>query len=145
MKLKKIVAPVKLWKRVVAYIIDIIIVNIIIVYPFMNFLGNFENDSFLREFSYEILSVFFIISILIILYWAFLEYFLRQSVGKALMNIHIRSTEKQELKFWQCFVRNLSKISTLLLLIDSLGIIFKGDYQRFLEKLSKTEVVDGEL
>ncbi len=143
MKLKKIVAPVKLWKRVAAYFIDVIIVNLIIVYPFKDFFGNFEEDLFFKEFSSEILMAFLIISLLTILYWAVLEYFLKQSVGKSLMNIYVRSTEN-ELNFWPCVLRNLSKVSTLLLLIDSLGIIFKKDYQRFLERLSKTEVVDGE-
>ncbi|MBS3171843.1 RDD family protein [Candidatus Woesearchaeota archaeon] len=143
MKLKKIVAPVKLWKRIVAYLIDVIIVNLIIVYPFRDFFGNFENDIIVKEIGPEIFMVFFIISILTILYWALLEFFLKQSIGKALLNIYVRSTEK-ELKFWQCIVRNLSKINTLLLIIDSLNIIFRKDYQRYLEKISNTEVVDGE-
>src|SRR3989344_3698796 len=97
MKLKKIVAPVKLWKRIVAYLIDVIIVNLIIVYPFRDFFGNFENDIIVKEIGPEIFMVFFIISIL-----------------------------------------------TILLIIDSLNIIFRKDYQRYLEKISNTEVVDGE-
>ncbi len=143
MKLKKIVAPVSLWKRVAAYIIDIIIVNLIIVYPFKGFFGNFENNGLLKELGSEIFMVFLIISALTILYWTLLEFFLRQSIGKALLNIYVRSTEK-ELKFWQCLVRNLSKINTLLLFIDSLNILFNKEHQRYLEKMSNTEVVDGE-
>ena len=83
MKLKKIVARVKLWKRIVAYLIDVIIVNLIIVYPFRDFFGNFENDIIVKEIGPEIFMVFFIISILTILYWALLEFFLKQSIGKA--------------------------------------------------------------
>lgn len=143
MKLKKIVAPVSIWKRVAAYIIDIIIVNLIIVYPFKGFFGNFENNGLLKELGSEIFMVFLIISALTILYWTLLEFFLRQSIGKALLNIYVRSTEK-ELKFWQCLVRNLSKINTLLLFIDSLNILFNKEHQRYLEKMSNTEVVDGE-
>ena len=143
MKLKKIVAPVKLWKRVFAYIIDAVIVNLIIVYPFKGFFGNFDEDIFVKEFGSDIFMVILIISVLTILYWAVLEYFLKQSIGKSLLNIYIRSTEK-ELNFWQCIVRNLSKVSALILFIDCLRIIFKSEYQRYLEKLSKTEVVDGE-
>ena len=142
MKLKKIVAPVRLWKRVLAYFIDVMIVNIIIVFPFNDFFSNLEDDYF--QFSKEILFVFILISVLTILYWSTMEYFLKQSVGKALLSIYVRSKDK-ELKFWQCIVRNIPKISMLLLLIDSFQVIFKKDYQRYFEKISRTEVIDDEL
>ncbi|MEK6936579.1 MAG: RDD family protein [Nanoarchaeota archaeon] len=138
---KKIGFHVELWKRVLAYIIDVIIVNLIIVYPFKGFFGNFD-DVIIKELGSEIFMVVLIISILTVLYWALLEFFLKQSVGKSLMNIYVRSTDK-ELGFWQCVLRNLSKINTILLIIDSLKVLLKKDYQRYLEKLSRTEVVDG--
>ncbi len=144
MKQKKSVSPVKLWKRVIAYVIDVIIINIIIIYPFKNYLGDFEEDLVFNFFNSGFMLALLLIFLLTILYWTILEYLLNQSVGKAFMNIYVRSTNKQKLSFWQCLLRNLSKVSTLLLFIDSLGIIFKKDYQRFLEKLSKTEVVDSE-
>ena len=56
MKLKKIVAPVRLWKRVLAYFIDVMIVNIIIVFPFNDFFSNLEDDYF--QFSKEISHIF---------------------------------------------------------------------------------------
>ena len=143
MKLNKIVAPVSLWKRVFAFVIDTMIINIIIVFPFGGFLKNIEANTFDKSTS-ELMLVGLLISVLTLLYWVILEYSLRQSVGKALLNIYIRSKEK-ELKLWQCFVRNLPKVSLVLLFIDSLGIIFKKDYQRYFEKISRTEVVDGEV
>jgi len=144
MKLKKIVAPVKLWKRVLAYLIDEVIIGFVIVMPFGSFFANFDNDLFVNEFSSEIFLVGLIISILSVLYWSISEYLANQSIGKALVGIYVRSTNN-ELMFWQCLVRSLTKFSGLLLFIDSLRIIFKGDYQRYFEKLSKTEVVDGEI
>ena len=143
MKIKKSVVFVKLWKRVVAYFIDIVILNLVVVYPFKGFFGNFEEDVSLNEFSIEIVMVFLIISAMTVAYWSILEYFLKQSVGKSLLNIYVRSTEK-ELNFWQCVLRNLSKVSILVLFIDCLRIIFKKEHQRYLEKLSKTEVFDEE-
>ena len=145
MKSKKIVSPVKLWKRVIAYIIDVIIINIIIIYPFKKYFGNLEEDLFFNVFNSELALAVLFICVLTVLYWAVMEYTLNQSTGKAFMNIYVRSTNKQKLSFWQCVLRNISKVSTLLLFIDSLGIIFKRNHQRFLEKLSKTEVIDGEL
>ena len=85
-----------------------------------------------------------IILCLNLIYWVTLDYMLRQSIGKALLNIYVRSTEK-ELKLWQCIVRNIPKLSLILLFLDSFGVLFRNEYQRYFEKLSKTEVVDGEI
>ncbi len=143
MKLNKIVAPVKLWKRVMAFLIDYMLINIIIVFQFNKFFNN------LKDFSLEnntgIIKVSLIIIILTLLYWTVFDYFLKQSAGKAFFNIYIRSKDKEELKLWQCFVRNMTKTSLILLFFDSLKVLFNKDYQRYFEKISRTEVVDGEI
>ena len=143
MKLHKIVAPVKLWKRVLAFLIDSMIIDLIIIFPFKGFFKNIELAS-IEQSGMQIFLVGLLICVLTLIYWTTLEYSLHQSIGKALFNIYVRSKNK-ELKLWQCLVRNLTKISLLLLLIDSLSIIFKRDYQRYFEKISVTEVVDGEI
>ena len=143
MKLHKIVAPVKLWKRVLAFIIDSMIINIIIVFPFSGFFKNVELET-INQSGAQVFLVGLLICLLTLLYWTVLEYTLHQSVGKALLNIYVRSKNK-ELKLWQCLVRNLTKVSLLLIFIDSLNVIFKEGYQRYFEKISKTEVIDGEI
>ena len=144
MKLNKIVAPVRLWKRVTAFLIDYALIGLIIVYPFKDFFTKSENYSVLNS-SKDIALATFIIVVLTLLYWTLLEYLLKQSVGKAFFNIYVRSKDKKELKLWQCVVRNLSKISLIILFLDSLQLLFKKDYQRYFEKISNTEVVDGEI
>ena len=79
---------------------------------------------------------------LTLIYWSLSEYIFYQSPGKFAFNIYVRSKEK-ELKFWQCLIRNVTKISLILLFLDSLKVILKKDYQRYFEKISKTEVVNG--
>lgn len=144
------------WKRVIAYIIDAIIINIIIIWPFqktiMRLSLGFQSNNILQVYNYissnqeavratlpEMAILFVIVSILTIAYWAILEYKLRQSIGKMLLNIYVKSDEKT-LTLQQCIIRNVSKISGLLLLTDCIGII--GNKQRFLERLSKTRVVE---
>lgn len=139
----KIVAPVNIWKRVFAFFIDYALINFIIVLPFKDFFINLETYSF-TELKGEFFIVSCLIIILTLLYWIVFDYFLKQTPGKAIFNINIRSKQK-DLKLWQCVVRNLTKISIVLLILDSLKILYKQDYQRFFEKLSKTEVVDGEI
>ncbi len=143
MKLNKIVSPVSLWKRVLAFFIDFIIINLIVVLPFSNFFENIDVYS-LDIIGSEIIFVSLIIIVLTLLYWVVLEYLLKQSVGKAILNVYVRSKDKN-LKLWQCIVRNLTKVSLILLILDSLPVIFKNSYQRFFEKLSNTEVIDGEI
>jgi uncharacterized RDD family membrane protein YckC len=80
-----------------------------------------------------------IIAALTVAYWAALEYKARQSIGKMIMKIYIKSDEKM-LTLGQCIIRNISKISGILLLIDIIGIALNG--QRFLERATKTRVVE---
>lgn len=143
MKLRKIATPVKLWRRFLAFFIDYMVINLIIVFPFGSFFKNLETYSF-KDINKQVILITLIIMVLTLLYWSLLEYLLKQSVGKAILNIFIRSKDK-ELKFWQCLVRNISKISLIILFIDSFNILFRGDYERYFEKISKTEVVDGEI
>ena len=144
MKFNKIVAPVQLWKRVTAFLIDYVLIGIIIVYPFKDFFTKFENYSILNS-GKDIFLATFIIIVLTLLYWISLEYILKQSAGKAFFNIYVRSKDREELKLWQCFVRNLTKVSLIILFLDSLQVIFRKDYQRYFEKISNTEVIDGEI
>ena len=144
MKVNKIVAPVQLWKRMAAFLVDYVLIGIIIVYPFKDFFTKFENYSILNS-GKDIFLATFIIVILTLLYWVSLEYILKQSAGKAFFNIYVRSKDREELKLWQCFVRNLTKVSLIILFLDSLQVIFRKDYRRYFEKISNTEVVDGEI
>ena len=78
--------------------------------------------------------------ILTILYWAVLEYKLGQTPGKMLMKIRVRSLNAQ-LTFKQCIFRNITKLSFLLLLLDTL-YTFKSGNQRFFDTLAQTQVIE---
>ena len=80
------------------------------------------------------------VSILTVLYWSVFEYNLKQSPGKMLLKIYVNPTDKN-LTFSHAVVRNLSKMSGLLLLIDCLYMVIKKTNQRYLETVAKTEVL----
>ena len=115
-------------KRTIAYIIDVVVVILITVPLWSSNLAK-------NKIPVQILSI-----IVLILYFSLFEFSLEKTIGKWLTKIKIKSSNNPT--FQQIFLRNISKIYPLLLLIDSLPIIFKKTNQRFLEKLSKTEVVD---
>lgn len=145
--------PAALWKRAVAYIIDILIINLIIIYPFRNLLNLGEDAKFTEVYShlaaspplmYNILFVFLSIIILTILYWAVFEYKFSQTVGKMIMRISVISIGGGKLSFNSAVVRNLSKISTFLLGLEVIFMLYKKTNQRYLETVSRTEVIEGE-
>jgi len=156
MKLKVSLFPAPLWKRAFAYIIDSFIINLIIIMPFQKPLedlskGLAEKSFFeaykallqtdLQAILPKIFFIFTITSLLSVLYWAILEYKIGQSVGKILFNIYVKS-QTEKLTFWQCFLRNITKISTLPLILDAGYMILTKGYQRYFEKISKTVVVE---
>lgn len=156
LKLKVSLFPAPLWKRVFAYVIDTFIINLIIVMPFQKPLeelgkGLAEKSFFeaykallqtdLQAMMPKIFFIFTVISLLSVLYWAVLEYKIGQSVGKILFNIYVKS-QTERLTFGQCFLRNITKVSTPLLILDAAYMILTKGYQRYFEKISRTIVVE---
>jgi len=159
MKLKVQLFPASLWKRGFAYIIDVFVINLVIIMPFQKVLDElgkgFADKSLFETYKLltqpelqavmpKLLLIFALISFLSILYWAILEYKIGQSLGKILFNIYVKPQTK-EITFWQCFLRNITKVSTLPLVLDASYMLFTRSYQRYFEKLSKTFVVEPRL
>ncbi len=136
---KKKYAP--LWRRVLAYFIDTIVITII-VYPLYQFTENRPSIFKISMMTSEMILATIIIAVLIILYFVIMEYFLGQTIGKMLLKIKVISFIKQ-LTFKQCLIRNLSKFSSFLLLLDSLFFL-KTIHYRYLELISQTEVIRKE-
>jgi len=156
LKLKVSLFPAPLWKRAFAYIIDTFIINLIIVMPFQKPLEElskgFVEKSFIEVYKTllqndfqamlpKLFFIFTVMSLLSVLYWAILEYKIGQSVGKILFNIYVKS-QTEKLTFWQCFLRNITKVSTLPLILDTAYLIFTKTNQRYFEKISRTAVVE---
>lgn len=158
MKLRMNEVQAPFWKRLLAYVIDAVITNIVVIWPFQGTIkqvsGDLEFNNIVGAYKYintsesirsslpALTILFVIIAVLTVAYWAILEYKTRQSIGKMLLKIYVKSDEK-ELTMKQCIARNISKISGLLLIIDSVGII--SNNQRFLERASKTRVIEKRL
>jgi len=139
------------WTRVLAYVIDIFIVNSIIVRPLNNLLkfsGNIDIKNLLSFLeSLIILRSFLIITlvsgVITILYWSVLEYKVQQTLGGLLLNIKVKS-EVKKISFLQFLIRNITKISPAILVIDSIQVLYSDKKQRFTEKWSKTITIKNE-
>ena len=145
MRVMKKALPARFWKRGIAYIIDSLIISFIILSPFAGFLES-EPGSFFSlmqmTFTWEYLSLSLVIAILTLAYWSFLEYKFNQSIGKIFLRLKVNSN-KRKLTFNQVFLRNVTKLSTILVLLDCLYILKnKKKNQRYFEKMSNTYVTE---
>ena len=115
-KQKTFTGPALVWKRVLAFFIDLLIINFIILFPFRSLFDKIvpASLSFKETFSMVnapqlnsfILTISIFVAMLMILYFMILEGKLGQSIGKILTNMYVVS-ESKELRFWQLLVRNL--------------------------------------
>ncbi|MBL7054203.1 RDD family protein [Candidatus Woesearchaeota archaeon] len=153
-KQKTFTGPALIWKRVLAFVIDMLIINFIILFPFRTLFQKMIPASLSIKETFELansgelnslvilISVF--ASILMMLYFIILEGRLKQSIGKILTNIYVVS-EAKEFKFWQLLIRNLFLIPVfpfiLLWIADPIFMLFTKGNKRLSEILSKTKVV----
>ena len=151
---KTFLAQASVLKRTGAFIVDLLIINIVILFPFRSIFegvlptANFsEALDFLRSpESSMILEVIMIaVGILTMLYFMLLEKKIAQTPGKMLFGLFVRSQGK-DLKNWQLFVRNMFLIPifpfVLLWLVDPIVLLFTKENQRLSEILSRTKVVE---
>jgi uncharacterized RDD family membrane protein YckC len=86
----------------------------------------------------------FFAAIIIIVYFTYMEGKMSSTLGKRLLKLEVVAV-KGNINYKKAFIRNLSKILYLPLIIDViLGLIFVDSNDRFLDKVSGTYVVSAE-
>jgi uncharacterized RDD family membrane protein YckC len=88
----------------------------------------------------------FLYGIFLVLYSAILEVtWGGQTLGKKILNLQVQTVHGQRLEFGKDFIRNITKIYGLLLLLDwLLGIVTPGNKnQRYFDQLTDTVVLRG--
>lgn len=153
LRYKKNAVPASSFKRLIAFLIDMLIINLALAAPFRGVLSDLvpstsvaENIQILQSGTGMIkqlyLAVFFL-TLIALLYHVLMEYYLKQTPGMMLMKIAVESEKK--LVFVQCVLRNLFIIPFFpfffLWLIEPLHMFFDPKSRRFMEKISRTAVV----
>lgn len=136
-------------RRIIAYIIDAIIVGIILfVISFLSLLmtglgsifssGSFAFNAF-NPFSYFA----GLDALLFFLYFTLSDYMYQKTFGKSLMGLLVVTTDGSKLDFGKCLIRNISKAYFLLLLLDLIVGFFANAKpgQKFSDHLVNTAVV----
>jgi len=119
-------------KRVIAYIIDVAIVSVS-VYLFLLVLA-FQAVSVVfsgQAFPFAWFWGFWIggiVPLIMLAYFVLAELLFERTIGKELMGLRVARLDGKRLDLWSSFVRNVSKIAFILLIIDvAVGLGSHGD------------------
>jgi uncharacterized RDD family membrane protein YckC len=89
------------------------------------------------------LALPFVMGLLYVLYFTVTESIYGYTMGKRIVNLKVIEANGKKPGLESAFIRNISKIHVLLLLLDTLGGFFvsKDAHQRYVDQIAKTTVV----
>ena len=123
-------------KRVIAYVLDFIVVSAlmwIVSYFLFGMIGPQNVYDAYRYLPY-------VVPVLIFVYFVLLEKLAGASIGKAIMNIQVKSKNGADISWLQAIVRNLTKIYWIPIIFDWLiGKFLRTD--RLFNNITRTTVV----
>jgi uncharacterized RDD family membrane protein YckC len=121
-------------KRVIAILIDSIIVGI--ATAILSLLTGASG-------IFNWLALSFVMGLIYVLYFTITESIYGYTMGKRLVNLKVIKTNGKKPTLESAFVRNISKIHVLLLLVDTLGGFFtsKDTHQRYIDQIANTTVI----
>ena len=141
--------PARIWKRALAFIIDLIIIDSIILYPFENYLRSALPAETLNQ-GFGIIknpiqmpgSIIIMISLLFLLYFSLSGYYTGTTAGRLLFRIKIKNQAKEK-RIWQFLVSNITFTAIpILWLIDFIYLLVSAKKQRLMERLGKLESIE---
>jgi uncharacterized RDD family membrane protein YckC len=128
-------------KRLIAYIIDSIIVGIataiiLVIIMLPVFIAN--PAAFFNIFSFP-----FAMGLLYVLYFTIAETMCGATIGKSLLRLKVVTKTGGKPSFEKAFIRNITKIHWVLLLLDLIGgLITSTDlHQKYTDRIANTTVI----
>lgn len=121
-------------KRAIAILIDSIIVGIATA-----ILGLLIGVSGIFNW----LALPFVMGLIYVLYFTITKSIDGYTLGKRIVNIRVETVDGRKPSLQSAFIRNISKIHFLILLLDTLGGFFtsKDNHQRYVDQIANTTVV----
>jgi len=89
------------------------------------------------------LSIPFVLGFIFVIYFTITESFYGYTIGKRIVNLKVVKTNGKKPSLESAFLRNISKIHFLFLILDTLGGFFlsKDYHQRYIDQIANTTVV----
>ncbi len=137
------------FRRAVAYVIDWIIVVIasliiggIFLFAFgvSALFGGFSGIFF--PFSFVGAGFALLAGLLYLLYFTLADYMYHRTIGKNIMGLEVTTTDGSRLDIGKAFIRNVSKVYPVLLILDLIGGFFMKvkPGQKFSDSIANTNV-----
>ncbi len=158
---RSFVGPASLWKRIVAFMLDIFIIDFFVIGFFRDITAHLIGGTTDLMATYALLNksgsmvtsltmIFVIIISLAMAYFVLMQYVAGQTLGCMLVNIRVvyQADGKESVKpgLWQCIVRNIFLIPTVpfifLWVADPIYYFLARKGQRLTEMASNTRVVE---
>lgn len=133
------------WKRLASFAVDSIILSAIITKPLSSLIEKSIPQNITDFLSLDFKNIFIVasvISLINFIYWVSLEYKIQQTLGGLIFGIYVKS-EKNKLSLSKVLIRNITKISTILLIIDMISVFISKKKQRFTEKMTNTITLEN--
>lgn len=133
--------------RVVAFIIDSIIIGVVtwIIFSFVLYSLLFTGSLYWLYLGYGYYLIFpFVLGILEVLYFAILDVAWGGTIGKRIMGLQVQMTNGNKVAFDKAFIRNVSKIYWIFLLLDWVVALFTSGVdrrQKYTDRMAGTTVV----
>lgn len=127
--------------RIVAFIIDSIIISIVAYIILDLWLSTGGNFSYAGAYYWTLL---FIVGIIELIYFTILDASWGATIGKRVLGLQVQMKDGKKVTFDKAFIRNISKIFGVLLLLDWIfGLLTPGaDHrQKYFDRIAGTTVV----
>jgi len=156
---KLVIAPASFWKRMLAFGIDLLVIDFFILSlfsPVAEALVDTADFASVYNFiqsgaaqSEALAFAFLLVALMAWAYFALMNYASGQTMGCLIMNLYVVEHKGQDFmrpKLWQCFLRNMFTIPVFpfvfFLVIDPIYLIFARKGKRITEWVSSTRVVE---
>jgi uncharacterized RDD family membrane protein YckC len=136
--------------RLIAYIIDAVIfavvVGILWLILFVPFLIAGALGGFFAVWGWVFLFPF-LLGLLMVIYFLYTEVNWGGTIGKRILGLRVQTVNGGRINYSQSFIRNISKIHPLFLLLDWLiGIATAGDRrQKYTDRIAGTVVIQSSI
>jgi uncharacterized RDD family membrane protein YckC len=134
--------------RLIAYIIDAVIFGVVVLVLwlilFLPFLIAGALAGFIAVWGWVLLFPF-LLGLLMVIYFLYAEVNWGGTIGKRILGLRVQTVNGGRINYSQSFIRNISKIHPLFLLVDWLiGIATSGDRrQKYSDRIAGTVVVQS--
>ncbi len=120
-------------KRIIAILVDSLLVGIV-----TTILGYLINVGGI----FSLLNFPFVMGLIYVLYFTTTELVYGYTLGKKIVNLKVVSTDNKKLNFERVFIRNISKIHFIFLILDTIGGFFysKDPHQKYIDQIFHTTV-----